>query len=353
MEIVTIPRKRGAQNTVIGNLSLVALRLAQFARSLMRWEPMFVSKYHDARIAEHVARLTTQNVFDIVQLEMTAMAQYLPNVRSGKSVLHEHDVAFRPAYRSFRHEASALKKFFMWIEWCRWSRFELNAGPRFDRVLCVTEQDTMLFRRLTGSNRVSYFPRGVEVAKSFPAFESRKNATLLFVGTYSHAPNVDAAMWLASEIFPLVLQKRPDAELRLIGKNPPDALRRMAERYRQIKVLGFVDDIGAELASASCFVAPLRFGGGVKIKLLHAIAAGIPAVTTRIGVEGIEGIDAQNVFIGDSAETLAAHVVASLADRARAASRAQSAWEAIRRHYSWEGTVKRLEEIYRETSTTR
>src|SRR6185436_599841 len=103
-----------------------------------------------------------------------------------------------------------------------------------------------------------------------------------FVGTYSHTPNVDAAMWLVSEIFPLVLKQRPDAGLLLIGKYAPEALRGMAERFPQVKVLGFVDDIGAQLSTASCFIAPLRFGGGVKIKLLHAIAAGIPVVTTRI-----------------------------------------------------------------------
>jgi len=314
---------------------------------------MFVSKYHDSRIADRVAKLTSQNAFDIVQFEMTAMAQYLPAVRSGKNVLHEHDVAFRPAYRSFRRAGSAVKKLFAWIEWCRWSRFELNAIPKFDRILCVTEQDTMLLRRLTGSDRVSYFSRGVGVGQSFPAFESRKNATLLFVGTYDHTPNVDAAMWLVSEIFPRVLKQRPDAELHLIGKNPPETLSRMAQRSGQIKVPGFVDDIGAELSSASCFVAPLRFGGGVKIKLLHAIAAGIPVVTTRFGAEGIEGIDGQNVFIGDSAESLAAHVITALDNRPLAEARAKSAWEGVKRYYSWEGTVRRLEEIYEETCARR
>jgi len=349
MEVVTIPRKRGSRSDILGNLSLIPLRLTQFARSVMLWEPMFVSKYHDSRIADRVAKLTSQNAFDIVQFEMTAMAQYLPAVRSGKNVLHEHDVAFRPAYRSFRRAGSAVKKLFAWIEWCRWSRFELNAIPKFDRILCVTEQDTMLLRRLTGSDRVSYFPRGVGVGQSFPAFESRKNATLLFVGTYDHTPNVDAAMWLVSEIFPRVLKQRPDAELHLIGKNPPETLSRIAERSGQIKVPGFVDDIGAELSSASCFVAPLRFGGGVKIKLLHAIAAGIPVVTTRFGAEGIEGIDGQNVFIGDSAESLAAHVITALDNRPLAEARAKSAWEGVKRYYSWEGTVRRLEEIYQET----
>jgi len=352
MKIVTIPRGRGARKNLLWNLYLIAIRSVQMLRSLVKWEPFYVSKSYHPRMAATVASLTSENDFDIVQLEMTAMAQYLPSVRSGKSVLHEHDVAFRPAYRSYRHAGSAVTKLFAWIEWCRWSRFELNAVPKFDRILCVTEQDSLLLRRLTGSDRVSYFPRGVEVGQSFPQFESRKKATLLFVGTYSHTPNVDAAMWLVAEIFPKVLKQHPDAELRLIGKYAPDALLRAAERFPQIKVLGFVDDIGAELASASCFVAPLRFGGGVKIKLLHAVAAGIPVVTTRTGAEGIDGIDGQNVFIGDSAESLAAHVVTALGNRALAASRARSAWEGIRRYYSWEGTVRRLEEIYKETCST-
>lgn len=349
LELITVPRGRGAQKNMLLNIYLIAIRLFQLARSVIRWEPFYVSKYFHPRMARYIRELTTDREFDVVQFEMTAMAQYLPYVKKGKTVLHEHDVAFRPAYRHVRHAKSVVEKLFMYIEWCRWSRFERNAGRRFDHVLCVTEQDRLLFRRLTGSEDVSYLPRGVQMGNTFPPFNVREKKTLIFVGTYSHTPNVDAALWLVREIFPMVLKKHPDAILNIVGKQPPAEVRQCALNIPQIKVLGFVDDISALLLKASCFVAPLRFGGGVKIKLLHAIAQGIPIVTTRVGVEGIEGVDGNNVLIAETAEKIAAHVCTIIEDQTRAVKMAEQAWNSVRQHYSWNGVVLKLEEIYNET----
>ena len=127
IEVITVPRGRGTQKNLLWNFYLITIRAVQMLRSIIKWEPFYVSKYYHPRMAKQVESLTSRGAFDIVQLEMTAMAQYLPNLRGGKSVLHEHDVAFRPAYREFRHARSAMRKFLMWVEWCRWSRFERTA----------------------------------------------------------------------------------------------------------------------------------------------------------------------------------------------------------------------------------
>jgi glycosyltransferase involved in cell wall biosynthesis len=344
-----VPRGKGASNNPGWNLYLASVRLLQFLRSVVLWQPYYVAKFYHPRMARLIRRLTGESAFDIVQLEMVQMAQYAGYSGGGKLVLQAHDVAFRPAYRRYRSTASATGKLFSFIEWCRWSLFERNMAGRFDRIICVTEQDKMLLERLTGSRRVSYLPRGADAADAPPRYPEREKETLLFVGTFSHRPNREAGLWLAGEIFPLVLKQFPGAVLRIIGSNPPAALRELAAANDRIRVLGFVDDVAVHLRSAAVFAAPLRSGGGVKVKILHAMGQGIPVVTTKVGAEGIEGLTPESILVGDTAQKLAEEICALFKDRERAARVGMNGWGAMREHYSWDMVTRRLEEIYAAT----
>lgn len=341
-----VPRGKGAQRNLGWNLYLAGTRLLQLVRSIILWQPYYVSKFYHPRMARLIKRLTAGSAYDIVQLEMVQMAQYLRYSGGGKSFLHAHDVAFRPAYRRSRAAASIPAKMVSYIEFCRWALFERTMAAKFDRVLCVTEQDKMLLERLTSSKRLSYLPRGVDIADRLPPYASREKESLLFVGTFSHRPNREAALWLVREIFPLVLKTFPGSTLSIIGSNPPHELNELAARTRQVRILGFVDDVVHYLRIAAVFIAPIRSGGGVKVKILHAMGQGIPVVTTKVGIEGIEGITPESVPVGESAEKLAQNICALFADRDRAAGVGRKGWEAMREWYSWERVTRRLEEIY-------
>ncbi len=279
-----VPRGKGGQPNVWWNLYLIATRALQYLRSVLLWQPYYVAKFYHPRMARLLGRITAESSYDIVQLEMVQMAQYIGSAASGKQILQAHDVAFRPAYRRFRSAGSILAKSVSFVEWCRWAMFERRMTGKFDGVICVTEQDKMLLERLTSSPKISYLPRGVDVAEEFPPYAGRDRESLLFVGTFSHRPNREAALWLAGEIFPSVLRKFPRSILSIVGSNPPRELQELAARIPQIRILGFVDDVRAHLRTSAVFVAPLRSGGGVKVKILHAMGQGIPVVTTRVGI---------------------------------------------------------------------
>ncbi len=221
-------------------------------------------------------------------------------------------------------------------------------AAKFDGVICVTEQDKMLLERLSSSRRIRYLPRGVDMAGAPPSYASRERESLLFVGTFSHRPNREAALWLAGEIFPLVLKKFPASTLSIIGSNPPRDLTDLAAGRPQIRILGFVDDVVLYLRRKALFVAPLRTGGGVKVKILHAMGQGIPVVTTKVGIEGIEGMTPESAAVGDSAERIADHICDLFSDSHRASVMGRKGWEAMNANYSWDRVTARLEEIYRE-----
>lgn len=146
-----------------------------------------------------------------------------------------------------------------------------------------------------------------------PGPEARRD--LLFVAGFAHAPNVDAALWFVREVLPLIEREAPGVRISLVGSNPhPDVLALASER---IEVTGYVSDerLGECYERARVAVAPLRFGGGVKGKVLESLRHGVPCVTTSVGMQGL--YDARPFMLADdSAEGMAAHIVALLHDDA-------------------------------------
>src|SRR5262245_62310364 len=144
-----VPRGKGARRNPGWNIYLASTRLLQFVRSVLLWQPYYVAKFYHPRMARLIRRLTGDSSFDIVQLEMVQMAQYVGCSGKARRILQAHDVAFRPAYRRYRQARSGVARVLSFVEWCRWSLFERKMAGRFDRVITVTEQDKMLLERLT------------------------------------------------------------------------------------------------------------------------------------------------------------------------------------------------------------
>jgi GT2 family glycosyltransferase/glycosyltransferase involved in cell wall biosynthesis/SAM-dependent methyltransferase len=130
---------------------------------------------------------------------------------------------------------------------------------------------------------------------------------LLFVGSFPHPPNVDAARWLVQEIVPMIRRDLHDVRVSIVGSQPPEEILDLA-RYG-VGVLGWVPDLTELYSSSRVFVAPLRYGAGMKGKVGESLAAGLPVVTTSIGAEGMELRDGEDVLVADTAEDLAKAVV--------------------------------------------
>ncbi|MFE8871766.1 glycosyltransferase family 4 protein [Acetobacter persici] len=129
----------------------------------------------------------------------------------------------------------------------------------------------------------------------------------MFLGNFSHAPNVDAALWLAEEIMPLVWRQRPDIGCTIAGADMPERVRRLATP--RVEVVGPVPDCGVLFDKVRLSIASLRFGAGIKGKVLEGLAAGVPCVMTPIAAEGMELPRDFADATGETAEALAALIV--------------------------------------------
>ena len=157
-------------------------------------------------------------------------------------------------------------------------------------------------------------------------YEDREG--LLFIGGYGHPPNVDAVTWLIDDIMPIVWQKHPGIKVTLLGNNPPDRVKALAN-FR-VRVTGYIADVETFFLTHRIFVAPIRYGAGVKGKIGHALSYALPTITTSIGDEGFGFINERNALVADSKEAFAAAILQLYDDRALWQTLSENSEDALR-----------------------
>ena len=135
------------------------------------------------------------------------------------------------------------------------------------------------------------------------------------MGTMSYYPNIDAVLYFAESIFPLILAQDPDISWCIAGREPPKIVRQLAEGHPQIEIVANPEDMSAIASQCSLSVVPLRSGSGTRIKILHSMAMGLPVITTNIGCEGLEATNREHLLIRDCPENFARAVLELIGDR--------------------------------------
>jgi glycosyltransferase involved in cell wall biosynthesis len=327
------------------------LRLAAtWARGVYPWRTVW---FADPALQTILDRLVGTQPFDVVAVEDNSMGVFrLPPHLA--SVLTEHEVRApqradgqpSPAGHRTRRTVQALDQY-------RWRRYQADVWRKFDRVQVFTNLDA----RLVGDTapeiveRVRVNPFGV--AMPSPADPEREVPdTLLFAGDFTHPPNIDAAVWLAREIMPRIRARHPTARLKIVGANAPKKI--LALAGDSIDVVGAVPVMAPIFESAALVLAPVRQGGGMRMKVLHALASGKAVVTTRRGAEGLllEGGEPPLV-VADDPDRIAADAARLLSNPAERRLLAERARAFALRHHSPEAYGARAEAIYEEAVAER
>jgi len=162
------------------------------------------------------------------------------------------------------------------------------------------------------------------------------------VGSYTHHPNVEAAVWLVDCVMPRVWEKAPEARLRLVGPGLAAGAKRRLCAPR-VALPGRVEDLASEYREAAVFASPIRSGGGMRGKVLEAMACGRPVVSTRLGLEGIEARPGRHALLADSAESFAAAILALLEDPSRRRALGRAARELVEARYDARVVFERYE----------
>ena len=224
-------------------------------------------------------------------------------------------------------------------------RFERFMFTPYDRTVVISAADREMLRQLQPALNIDVIPNGIEIERFQPSHSGREASTLLFVGNYEYAPNQDAVRVLVEQVLPQVREHVPEARLQLVGLNPPEWMRALANDY--IEVTGSVPDVKPYLARATVFVCPLRIGAGLKNKVLEALAMGIPVIATPLSVDGIQVQNGESAIVAP-VDQIAAETARLLRDDALRDRLSRNGRALIEAEYSWERAADSYERLYDE-----
>ncbi|MGH7551490.1 MAG: glycosyltransferase, partial [Longimicrobiales bacterium] len=309
-------------------------------------DPLRAHAFNNRTMQDALDRLATTR-FDRVQVEDIGMGIYT-YPRGVPAVLTEHEVRAAADEMPGEHRgllfAAVARE-----ENRRWRRHQKRVWSRFDRIQVFSERDAEAIGRLAPNlrGRVRVNPFGIDIPPIHDATRQDEDG-VVFIGGFRHTPNVDAALWLGRQIMPLLRTQHPTVRLTLVGADPPPEVRALASDH--VTVTGRVPAVAPYLDAAAVVVAPVRQGGGVRVKVLQAMAAGKAIVATPLGVSGVaEGTTAsQPIAVAGDAETFARETAALLGSKVRRRELGDQARRFVVEHRSWAGYRERLESIYAE-----
>ena len=276
--------------------------------------PRVVDHFHTSYSLEQARQHLCNGGYDVVVADEMCMTPYaelasgLPRVISRQKVDHAH----------YREVATArpwgLEKVLDFIEATKLQRYERAKMPLYQACLACSEKDAQLIRRNAPEVPMVVIPNGVDLSTFVPSQRPESRCpTLLYVGAMDYYPNIDAVRFFFETMYEPLRQAVSNVRVQVVGHTPPTEIRQLAE-LPGVEVTGSVPDVRPYYERATVFIVPLRLGGGTRLKIVEAMAMGLPIVSTTIGVDGLDIRPGENILIADDPASFIEAVLKLLKD---------------------------------------
>jgi sugar transferase (PEP-CTERM/EpsH1 system associated) len=329
---IPIPRSRG--------------EAFHFARYMFSPLPYTVAKHSQRKVKAALGTLLKSESYDVIVCDFVVAGGIIPWAHPRPKILFTHNIEAQIWRRHFERAPNLLWKGIAWGEYRKMRRYERFCLQKADHVLAVSENDKEEFARSIGRKGISVIPTGVDTDYFCPADGGAENPEeLVFTGAMDWLPNVDAILYFARDILPLIRKKIPSVRITVAGRTPSPRLLALAESDKNIRVTGSVKDIRSFVREASVYVVPLRIGGGTRLKIFEAMAMGKAIVSTTIGAEGLPVTDGKEILIADEPQSFAEAVVSLLNHPERRRQLGSSARGLVECNYKWRSVTDQFEEI--------
>lgn len=329
---------------VVPRAGFAALARVGFALASRR--PLQVALYDGWPGQQALASVIQDGRFDLAHVQMARLAALFEHLAPLPRVVDLVDALSLNMRRRARLERGPLRALAA-IDAARLPRIERRLCAQADAIAISAEADRAA---IDGAARAGIVPNGVD-PQEFPFVATRAaGARIVFGANLGYFPNVDAALWFASEVLPRVRAQVPDARLQLVGARPARALRRLAMHDPAVELVGPVAHMHPHLAAANVAIAPLRAGSGQQLKLMEAMASGAPLVASGASAEGLDAVDGEHLLVARDADEMAGAVVRLLRDPALGARLAKSARARVETHHTWEQAALKLEGLWQQAT---
>jgi len=325
----------------------------QFYGNCLRYLPTAVpiraASCFSAQADRAIAELLEREQYDIVQVEQIRAAHFGAWLQGVGKVYDSTDSITLLLKRAYQNASNPLQKALFLEELIKMRRYEPKISANFDRILMCSKEDEAALKQLNPELRISIIRNGVDLDYFCPQEVDHEPGRIVFSGRLSYYVNADAIRYFLDKVFPLVLRKRTDATLDIVGSNPPRHL--LGHSSDHVRVTGFVPDIRPYLARASVAVCPVRLAVGTQNKIIEAMAMGIPIVSTTRGRTGLAVKDDRELLVAADPFEFAEKVVELLNNGQMAERLSRNGRSYVEEYHSWDSIVSNLEDAYDQVTS--
>jgi polysaccharide biosynthesis protein PslH len=343
-QIIAVPRDPG-------------YTLSKMIRGTLGRTPLPVLNYTTDRMKRVLEQILSEQEFDVVQVESIHLMAYLPIIRAARNhplaICDWHNIESELMSRYRNREPNILKRAYAGKTARLMSEFERRALREFDAHVVVSERDAERLRALNSDTRIFVIENGVDTdyysdvrIENAAAAQGEKNR-LVFVGSMDYHANIDGTVNFAREVWPRLRARQPEMVFTIVGRNPGREVRELA-LTPGIEVTGTVDDVRPFYRKAVLSVVPLNIGGGSRLKILEAMAAGVPVVSTTLGAEGLNVQHGENILIADTSEQQIEAIVSLVENEEQRKHLIDGGRALVSNHYDWSQLGALLFENYRK-----
>lgn len=304
--------------------------------------PFAAAGYYFHDMGNKICRMLDEEKYDLVHFESFYPAVYLPLVKNlgFKTLMGNENVEYQ-IYQRFADQKNLLLKSLLSVDVFKMKKFEEKLWKLAEVNVAPSDSDADAISKITGKS-CHLVPNAVD-AVSFSEIKKKphKGLVCLFVGDFTYLTNQDAVRWLIEEIIPNYSKL---FQLLLVGRNPTNYVKGLASE--NVIVDSGVEDIRDAYARADIFLAPIRIGGGTRLKILEAMAAGLPIVSTTVGAEGLDLKEGENILLADDPQGFAEKVDILLKNPALRGKLGNAGRVLVQQKYDWKFSVQKLDEVY-------
>ncbi len=310
------------------------------------WRPFQVLYFQSKEMEQQLAALLERHTYDAIHVQHLRMSPYLAKHDEVPRILDLPDAFSLYWERRKTVKRNLLITLFEGIEQYRVMKYE-RIMSKYDLSLVCSYEDLDYLKRAQFAKNLRLLPNGVDMETFVPGRHSYSHArTILFTGNMDYAPNVDAVIYFAKTILPLIRSQLPMVRFIIAGQRPVKKVLALANEY--ITVTGFVKDLAETYNSASVVVAPLRFGAGTQNKVLEAMAMGVPVVCSNIGFGGLGIKSGEGAVMQTDPMEFANSVIDILLSQELRRSIGEAGVKVVRNRFDWDIIAVMLENYFKE-----
>jgi polysaccharide biosynthesis protein PslH len=340
--VVTVPIKRSKVSDV------------RFLLESLLTNDSFILRRDDrVEMQTMVRKLIQEERIDVLHVDQLNMMRFVPPDFQGSVILDEHNAVWQVVERLQKGASSPVSRLLLGREVRLMRRLEGKACRRAHVVLAVSEHDQQALREVAGASvPIEVVPITVDAERfaSIVAARAPQPNHLFTIGTMFWPPNSEGVIWWLNEGYEHLQAACPDVIYDIVGARPPRALQVAAERFPGVHVHGYVADAVPYWTGASALAVPILSGGGVRVKILEAMAMGVPVVSTTLGCEGLEVRDGEHLLIADTPIAFAQACTRVLQDKELGQRLAHNARQLTLERYDAKIALRPLDTAYKQAN---